>query len=139
MRIQLRARPGNGTTGERSTRQRRAIRAAFANSEGPLSAEDVVRAARRDGVEVSLATVYRSLRTLIGEGWLTAVELPGTSARYEIAGKAHHHHFQCLACERVFELEGCANVAQIRVPRGFRATAHDLAIYGSCRSCARPR
>lgn len=124
---------------ERSTRQKRLIRSVFEASERPLSPEDVRSAAARGGEGVSLSTVYRAIRTLVEDGWLAVVELPGSGARYEVAGKAHHHHFVCEACRRVYELEGCLAVDALKLPRGFRATSHDIVISGECASCRRAR
>ena len=49
-----------------------------------------------------------------------AVYLPGEPARYEPAGKGHHHHFRCRGCDRLFEVTGCRPAAAARPPRGFR-------------------
>jgi Fur family ferric uptake transcriptional regulator len=120
---------------ERSTRQRRAIRNVFETADRPLAPDEVLAAVQRSGAGGSLATVYRSIRAFIDEGYLTSVELPGTGAFYEIAGKTHHHHFSCLKCRRVYELEGCLPSETLRLPRGFRAVAHDLTVFGTCASC----
>ncbi len=128
---------------ERDTRQRRAIRAAFERAGRPLSTDEVLAAAKHDSAGLGLATVYRSIRTLLEDGWLTAVDVPGKGAVYEIAGKEHHHHFSCTACLRVYELDGCVATTRGRgslsllLPRGFRASGHEVTIYGSCADCAR--
>jgi Fur family ferric uptake transcriptional regulator len=122
---------------ERNTRQKRAIRAAFETADRPLSTDEVLAEAQRDSKGLGLATVYRSIRALLDDGWLTSIEVPGKGVLYEIAGKAHHHHFSCTACHRVFELDGCASDLSIRLPRGFRASGHDVTIYGQCPACSR--
>jgi Fur family ferric uptake transcriptional regulator len=124
---------------ERSTRQKRLIRTVFEASERPLSREDVLAAAARAGNGVSLSTVYRAIRALVDDGWLAVVELPGSGALYEVAGKAHHHHFVCDDCRRVYELDGCIALEALKLPRGFRATSHDIVISGECASCRRQR
>ena len=127
---------GRGSAPERNTRQRQLIRELFSGAERPLSPEDVVAAAqRRDRRAVSLSTVYRAIRVLVDEGWLAVVELPGSAARYEMAGKAHHHHFVCDVCNAVYELEGCTVTDSLKLPRGFRAVSHDVTIAGTCARC----
>ncbi|MEO0477387.1 MAG: transcriptional repressor, partial [Planctomycetota bacterium] len=85
----------------RSTHQRRAIRSAIETSDRPLDANEVLEAA---GVEsLGLATVYRTLKLGVEEGWLKPVDLPNSPTRYEMAGKKHHHHFECRSCHRVFD------------------------------------
>lgn len=119
-------------TATRNTRQKEAIRKAFVAANRPLSAEETLALAQ-DGV--SIATVYRNIGVLLEERWLTAVEVPGGVTRYEVAGKAHHHHFQCDRCGRVFELEGCGLVGLPVLPEGFQSTGHELFLYGLCAGC----
>lgn len=122
----------------RNTRQRRAIREAFEKLDRPLSAEEVQSAATADSDGLGIATVYRNIRTLVDEGWLVPVELPGQNPRYELAGKAHHHHFHCQKCGKVFELEGCVSEVTRLAPPGFTVTDHEVVLYGLCQHCARP-
>jgi Fur family ferric uptake transcriptional regulator len=129
---------GNGSA-ERNTRQRRIVRDVFAASTRPLSPEEVLVAATRDGSGVSLSTVYRSIRLLVDDGWLAVVVVPGNNALYEVAGKAHHHHFVCSLCRRVYELDGCPRIEMLKLPRGFRATSHDITVTGVCCNCSDPK
>lgn len=119
----------------RKTRQRAAIRDAFESRGQPLSPEEVLAEAQRSVDGMGIATVYRNIRALLDEGWLVPVELPGQPARYEQAGKGHHHHFHCRTCGQVFELEGCLEGLQRLAPRGFKTTGHDLTLYGQCLHC----
>ena len=112
--------------GERTTRQKQAISEVFLHADRPLSIHEVLASA---GKGVSLPTVYRTVRTLVADGWLTIVELPGRTPVYETNQRAHHHHFVCDECARVFELEGCATLSVV-VPKGFIARDHDIVIMG---------
>jgi Fur family transcriptional regulator, ferric uptake regulator len=120
---------------ERDTRQRRAIRLVFETSGRPLSTQEVLSAAHRHAPSLGLATVYRNVKALVEEGWLVAVELPGEAARYEPAGKRHHHHFRCRRCDRLYELPDC-RTSVARAPKGFVVESHELTLYGRCASCA---
>jgi Fur family ferric uptake transcriptional regulator len=119
----------------RNTRQKTAIREAFERSGRPLSTEEVRLEAERSSRGLGMATVYRSIKALVDAGWLSIVEVPGRSPLYEIAGKGHHHHFSCTLCDRVYELEGCAKV-HAELPRGFKASGHELTFYGACADCS---
>jgi Fur family transcriptional regulator, ferric uptake regulator len=121
----------------RKTKQRDALRDVLEHAEGPLSVGDLLEAAseRVDGLGV--ATVYRTVGALLEEGWIAAVEIPGEPARYERANKAHHHHFQCESCDRVFDIAGCMDNLRKLVPPKFRIKAHDVTLYGVCAGCAR--
>jgi len=84
---------------------------------------------------LGIATVYRNLRTLQDSGWLEAVELPGEPARYEVAGKGHHHHFHCRDCDRVYEVDGCPGNLDEVTPQGFQLENHEFVLYGLCDTC----
>lgn len=119
----------------RQTRQKQAIRNSFTQADRPLGPEEVLTLAKANVAGMSIATVYRNIGSLVEEGWLTAVALPGTSPRYEVAGKKHHHHFQCNDCEKVYELSGCDIAVTPQLPKGFRMTGHDFFLYGTCAEC----
>ncbi len=121
---------------ERRTRQRDAIRAAFSKAARPLAVQEAHSLAMKSVPGLGIATVYRNIKALVDEGALEAVELPGEAPRYEASGLAHHHHFRCNRCERVFDVPGCPGAMKALVPRGFRLDAHDLVLYGRCAQCA---
>ncbi len=124
---------------ERNTRQRTAIREAIAQAGRPLLPQEVLEAAQGGAPGLSIATVYRNLRALIDDGQLRPVVLPGENARYELAGGGHHHHFQCLQCQRVFEVDACPGDLASLAPAGFAVEDHDLTLYGRCSDCALAR
>lgn len=120
----------------RSTRQKRVIREVFERAGRPLSTEEILAEAKGQVGTLGIATVYRSIRALLDEGWLAPVEVPGRSPYYERSGKEHHHHFLCTECERAYELAGCTTETR-PLPAGFRAQGHDVTIYGTCPACSR--
>ncbi|MDX2057190.1 MAG: transcriptional repressor [Gemmatimonadales bacterium] len=122
---------------ERKTRQRAAIRAAFEAARRPLSPTEVLEIAQRDLDRLGIATVYRNLKAMVEDGSLAKVELPGEPDRYELAGLAHHHHFRCRSCERVFDVTGCVEGLRNLVPRRFRLEGHELTLVGQCGDCVR--
>src|SRR3954463_2966243 len=91
----------------RQTRQRQAIRDAIGDAGNPLSPREILEHAQSRVTGIGMATVYRTLKLLADAGVVQAVEIPGEPARYELAGKDHHHHFYCNSCGKVFEVEGC--------------------------------
>ncbi|MFZ0631795.1 MAG: transcriptional repressor [Acidobacteriaceae bacterium] len=119
----------------RNTRQKTAIREAFVKADRPLSPEEALQSAQQHHPGVGIATVYRNIQTLIEEGWLHPVEVPGDATRYEVAGKKHHHHFQCNECGKLYDLEGCAAQSRPKLPKGFRASGHEFYVYGTCAAC----
>jgi Fur family ferric uptake transcriptional regulator len=121
--------------GSRDTSQRRAIREALEGAGRPLSAGEILSAARAIVPRLGIATVYRAVRRMQDEGTLHQVDLPGDAPRYEASGKDHHHHFHCRSCRRVYEVEACPGEAALLAPPGFWLEAHDVILYGRCPSC----
>jgi Fur family ferric uptake transcriptional regulator len=117
----------------RQTRQQAAIREAFLASDRPLSPQEVLEDAGSRAAGIGLATVYRQIKSLVVEGWLVTVELPGQPARYELSGKRHHHHFHCRACGRMFDIPGCPG--RLAAPAGFTIEDHEITLYGRCPEC----
>jgi Fur family transcriptional regulator, ferric uptake regulator len=125
------------TAVNRKTRQRDALRAVLEKSDRPLSVPELLDRASREIDGLGIATVYRAVNALLDDGWLEAVDIPGEPARYERAGKGHHHHFQCRSCDRVFDVGGCIENVRKLVPPKFRVQDHALTLYGVCATCAR--
>jgi len=123
---------------KRKTNQRAAIQEVFRDNDRPLSVEEVLRAGRKSVETLNQATVYRNLKTLTEEGWLKKINTPELGVLYEVAGKKHHHHFQCRSCDRVYEVEGCAfndRRPLSGLPPGFVTESHEIFLFGICASC----
>lgn len=123
---------------DRSTRQRDAIRALFTPEGRPLSPKEIQEKADTEAPGVSLATVYRTVKALEELGEIVKVELPGEAARYELAGKGHHHHFQCRSCGKAFEIHGCPGGLAALAPAGFKVDSHEITLFGLCAKCNQP-
>jgi len=119
----------------RNTRQKEALRAAFLEADRPLSPDEALALAQKRADALSIATVYRNISSLVEDEWLAIVQVPGSPARYEVAGKAHHHHFQCRSCGAVHELEGCDVPGKPHLPRGFKYLGHEFFVFGICAAC----
>jgi len=119
----------------RDTSQRRAIREAVEGAGRPLSATEILSAARATVPGLGIATVYRAVRRMQDEGALRQVDLPGDAPRYEASGKDHHHHFHCRSCARVYEVEACPGEFAMPAPPGFAVEDHEVILYGRCPAC----
>lgn len=120
----------------RRTQQRDSIRRALEDAGRPLSPAEILEFARAGTPSLGIATVYRTIKGLVEQGWAVSVDLPGEPPRFELAGKHHHHHFICRRCDRTFELDGCTGVLP-RLPRGFAVESHEIFLYGSCAECSK--
>ena len=119
----------------RRTKQKEAIRSAFQAAGRPLSPEEVLEIAKRTIAGLGLSTVYRAIFRLSEERVLTLVQVPGQGNHYELSNRAHHHHFRCEVCRRLFALQGCGVKKHSRLPRGMRAEGPWLLVRGICADC----
>ena len=131
--------PMQPATRERATRQKAAIRMVIDAARRPLTPLEVLEGARLQVPALSIATVYRNLKSLLLDGAIQMVPLPGDNPRYESnhAASTHHHHFQCTACQRVFDVHDCPGDLKHMAPDGFVVERHELTFYGHCAECAR--
>ncbi len=121
---------------QRDTAQRRAIREVFRTEARPLTPEEVLQGGQGSVPSLGIATVYRNIKALTDEGWLTTVALPGDSARYELSERPHHHHFVCNRCDQAFDIEACPSGVEGLAPEGYLVEAHEVTLYGRCPACA---
>lgn len=121
---------------QRKTTQRAAIEQVFRDEDRPLGIDEILRLGRVQVESLNQATVYRNLKLLLDQGWLNQINHPTLGVLYECSGKAHHHHFHCHGCNRVFELPGCSLNQETAAPAGFIVEAHEIFLFGICPSCA---
>jgi Fur family ferric uptake transcriptional regulator len=120
------------------TDQRLAILESLHEGRAHVSAQEVFESVSECFPEIGFATVYRFLRTLTGNGFVTEVRMGGLPARYELTPKSHHDHLTCVACGKICEFENShIEELQEKVARqfGFHLTSHVLELYGICATC----
>ena len=120
---------------ERNTGQREAIRKTFLEAARPLSVQEIFSLTQKEVPGMGIATIYRNLKILVKNNWLTPVELPGETNRYEVSGLDHHHHFSCNGCNRIFDVSACPDNIESLVPDGFFLDNHEVILYGQCEDC----
>ncbi len=124
------------TRGLRLTEQRRIILDVVRATTAHPSAASVYRRVRRRLPRVSLATVYRNLRTLAAEG-LIGERTDPSGARFD-GNTGAHDHFTCMHCGRIFDVPALttATVRQRVAGRtGFEVLDQRIEFYGRCRAC----
>ncbi len=126
------------TAMERKTRQYQAIFEVIAHGGRPLLAQEIHELAAKTVPQLSLATVYRQIKSLLEDSSIRQVQLPGQNPRYEIDnhehdhGHGHHHYFQCRRCEKVFDVPTCPGNLDQLAPSGFMVEDHEIILYGRC-------
>jgi Fe2+ or Zn2+ uptake regulation protein len=126
----------------RYTRGRRAVVHALAEAAGPRSAAELYEVV---GAAVPLSSLYRTLAVLEEAEVISPHFGARGLTRYELAEwiTGHHHHFVCIECGAVEDIDVSRRVEQrvdaivdeISEIASFAPTSHVLEIEGRCRRC----
>lgn len=125
--------------GLRVTPQRREILRLLLESNRHLTAQECFEKLRPSFPDLSLDTVYRTLRTLtvLGIACQSHLQTPHVS-RFGLAAGEHHHHLVCIDCGDTFDLDVCPvspGIQETAARLGFQVAGHALEIYGYCKAC----
>jgi len=125
-------------SGQRFTEQRAAVYRFLSSTDSHPTADEVFLRVRGEVPGISLATIYKSLETLVGCGLAIKLAYADGSARYD--GRTDlHHHVRCVSCGRVADVparlpeETVASLGESA--EGFRITGYRLELTGYCREC----
>jgi Fe2+ or Zn2+ uptake regulation protein len=125
--------------GQRLTEQRAAIYRFLRGSTEHPTADEVFTAVRIQITDISLATVYKALETLVSCGLAMKLAYADGSARYD-PRTDDHFHTRCLGCGIVRDVGGNAvsgSLPAIEPTDGFRVEGYRLEVIGYCAACSR--
>jgi Fur family ferric uptake transcriptional regulator len=119
--------------GLRMTSQRRIIIEVLSAATDHPNVEEVYRRTSRIDENISLSTVYRTVKLLESEGILERHDFGEGRGRYEQAASEHHDHLIDVSTGRVIEFrnEEIEKLQELVARElGFRLTGHRLELYG---------
>lgn len=119
--------------GLRMTGQRKVIATVLDQSDDHPDAEELFARAVLHDPNISLATVYRTVKTFEARGILEKLEFGDGRARYEAAGRAHHDHLIDEDSGEVIEFYDPdieALQEKIAAKLGYRLTGHRMELIG---------
>lgn len=124
--------------GQRFTEQRAAVFRFLSSTDEHPTADEVFLGVRQALPGISLATVYKSLETLVGCGLAVKLTYGDGSARYD--GRTDpHHHARCVVCGTVRDIHGHLPEAEVQgligETEGFMVTGYRLELSGYCGAC----
>jgi Fur family transcriptional regulator, ferric uptake regulator len=118
------------------TVQRKLIISEFFRAGGHITAEELFRLTKKKDAGVGLASVYRTINSLVESGLAVERRFLDKTSVYEIHEQGHHHdHLICTRCRKIFEFENDKIEAlQLEVAKslGFSLQDHRLELYGYC-------
>ena len=116
------------------TDQRRAVVSVLEQARDHPNIQDLYERASQVDPNLSIATVYRTVKLLEELDILTKLEFGDGVARYEIADKNHHDHLIDLKTGKVIEFydEEIEKLQKKQAQKlGYRLIGHRLELYGT--------
>ena len=114
--------------GIKLTPQRQAIFSNIINSEGHRECNDIHQSLIEDGIDVSRATIYRTLDVLAKYEYIRKLDIGDGKIRYEKKlGTSHHDHMICIETGDIIEFhnEKIENLQdQIARKHGYKIIRH---------------
>ncbi|MEL6639874.1 MAG: Fur family transcriptional regulator [Pseudomonadota bacterium] len=120
-------------SGLRMTDQRRTIAGVLEDADDHPDVEELYKRAAAQDANISLATVYRTVKLLEEAGILDKHEFGDGRARYETADREHHDHLIDVHSGEVIEFVDAEIEAlqeKIAAKLGYRLMGHRLELYG---------
>lgn len=125
-------------TTRRQTWQKDAVLHALGQAQGFVSAQQLHKQLTQHGSVIGLATVYRTLNTLVADGLADSLVNAGESL-FRDCSKDHHHHLICNGCGITVEIEAEQAEAwanTVAKDHGFTDVSHTIDIFGLCKQCS---
>lgn len=119
--------------GLRLTEQRRVIAALLDEARDHPDAEEIYHRAMERDPNISLATVYRTVKLFEDWDLLVRRDFGDRRARYETADRDHHDHLIDLTSDKVIEfVDPEIEALQEKIARkhGYRIVSHRMELWG---------
>ena len=125
--------------GLRYTQQRQSVWDELCATNDHRDAEEIYLAIRQSGLNVSRATVYRTMDILVKNDFARKLELGDGRSRYESKlNVPHHDHLICTSCGRIVEFmdQEIENLQEeIAKQYDFILNRHIHQLFGICKKC----
>jgi Fur family transcriptional regulator, ferric uptake regulator len=128
--------------GYRLTPQREMVLSVLCESEGHMTADDILTSVRARYPYLNKSVVYRTLDLLARVNLVNQTDFGSGRIEYEIHQHPHHHHLLCRKCGKRAEVDESlfAPLAKALNDRyGFIADLDHFAIFGTCRKCQKAK
>lgn len=128
--------------GLRYTQQRQSVWDELCATNDHRDAEEIYLAIRQSGLNVSRATVYRTIDVLVKNKMVRKLELGDGRARYEHRVNAtHHDHLICIQCGKIEEfMDEVIESRQDEIVKkfGYKLVRHIHQLFIICSECESP-
>ncbi|MGX7107770.1 Fur family transcriptional regulator [Hutsoniella sourekii] len=121
----------------RMTPQRKAILSYMIKSKSHPTIDEIYHDLMDDDFEMSLATVYNNLNTLVELGLVEEMKFSDITSRYDFLDR-NHQHILCTECGKIgdFVFDDVSAINQAaRDQTGYLVNQTRLELYGICPEC----
>jgi Fe2+ or Zn2+ uptake regulation protein len=127
-------------SGHKLTGARLAVLTALEQSDGHLTSSELIERVTALDPTVGRASVFRALDLFTRLSLVRPTYLSGSlTPAYVLLPGGHHHHFVCLQCGRVIEVEHCSlrgAARELEKQLGVQVSGHLVEFFGLCAACA---
>ncbi|MCY6957082.1 transcriptional regulator PerR [Clostridium brassicae] len=119
------------------TPQRIAVYKYLLSTKEHPSAETIYKALHEDYPTMSLATIYKTLKTLVEVNLIQEINVGEGNFRYD-GNAIPHPHIQCLNCGKVDDIEGISfsNLNEtVKDYTDYEVLSNKIYFYGLCCNC----
>lgn len=119
------------------TPQRLAVYQYLKSNHDHPSAENIYKALQPDYPTMSLATVYKTLKTLVEIGLVQEINIGEGNFRYD-GNSSEHGHIQCIKCGKVDDLhqiDFSSLNSTVEENTSYKVKWNKLFFYGVCGDC----
>jgi Fur family iron response transcriptional regulator len=116
-------------SGMKPTRQRISIATRIVGIDRHFTAEDLHREAARDGLQLSLGTVYNTLKQFERVGLVRELAIDGLKAVYD-SDTSGHHHFHLVEEDSIIDIPAGTLMLQSlpAVPEGYEVSRVEVIV-----------
>ena len=122
--------------GYRVTKQRTAVYQYLLSTDAHPTAETIHLSVRHELPNISLATIYKAVASLVDVGLVNRIQRGASSSRYDAAAK-DHAHCRCIGCDGVWDAPH--NAIPQGNPEAFEVVHVNVEFVGYCANCRRQK
>lgn len=122
--------------GYRVTKQRTAVYQYLLSTDAHPTAETIHLSVRHQLPNISLATIYKAVASLVDVGLVNRIQSGASSSRYDAAVK-DHAHCRCIGCDDVWDTSH--NAMPQGKPEAFEVVHVNVEFVGYCANCRRQK
>jgi len=126
--------------GHRLTKQRQIILDELRKTRSHPSAFEVYKSVKKRLPRISLGTVYRNLKYLQSQGYISGLVCDGCDCEHFDGYTDHNEHFTCKVCQKVYDFKtSIIKKMNISKKDGHQIDNYQFNLIGICKTCLKKK